>query len=231
MNTAAEKSGAENENPASLKRVRRIEPMDRERVLDAAAKLFREQGFEKTTLKEIAQACDMLPGSLHYRYPSKESLLIDMMRLGMSRIMSAAAGAAVGVDDPVEQVRRVLLAHLKIVVTGSDTVYVLLFDWRSLKGHARDELITLRDAYESQWMKLLKHLRKQGLVRADIDLHLLRLIALGAINWVSTWYSAGGRYSLDDIGNFIWQITRDAVLTPEARANYLARHSDGVSTP
>lgn len=202
------------------KRPRRADAVDREQVLDAAAKLFREQGFEKTTLKEIAEACHMLPGSLHYRYASKDLLLVDMMRLGMSRIMAAAVNAAAGVEDPVEQVRRVLQAHLDILVTGSDTVYVLLFDWRSLKGSARDELITLRDAYETQWMRLLKHLRKQGLVRADIDLHLLRLVALGAINWVSTWYSAGGRYSLEDIGNFIWQITCDAVLTPEARDRY-----------
>ena len=210
------------------RRLRRIEPLDRERVLDAAAKLFREQGFDKTTLKEIAHACDMLPGSLHYRYPSKESLLIDMMRLGMSRIMAAAAGAAAGVDDPIDQVRRVLQAHLDTLVSGSDTVYVLLFDWRSLRGEARAELIALRDAYETQWMILLKHLRKQGLVRADIDLHLLRLIALGAINWVSTWYHAGGRYSLDDIGKFIWQITCDAVLTPAARERHRLANPTGA---
>lgn len=209
---------------APVKRVRRIEPLDRERVLDAAAKLFREQGFEKTTLKEIAEACDMLPGSLHYRYPSKELLLVDMMRLGLDRVMAAAVAAARGIDDPVEQIRRVLQAHLDTLVTGSDTVYVLLFEWRSVTGKPREELIALRDAYESQWMAMLKHLRRQGLVRADIDLHLLRLVAFGAINWVSTWYHAGGRYSLDDIGNFIWQITSDAVLTPDARQQYLARH-------
>lgn len=205
---------------SSPRRARRIEPLDRERVLDAAAKLFRENGFEKTTLKEIAQACDMLPGSLHYRYPSKESLLIDMMRLGMSRIMAASMQAVQGVEDPLEQVRRVLHAHLDTLVRDSDTVYVLLFDWRALRGEAREELLALRDAYERQWMHLLKHMRKQGLVREDIDLTLLRLVALGAINWVSTWYHANGRYTLDQIGNFIWQITRDAVLTPEARTRY-----------
>lgn len=206
---------------AGARHARGAEFADRERVLDAAAKLFREQGYEKTTLKEIAQACDMLPGSLHYRYPSKESLLIDMMRLAMGRITAAAAGAAAGVTDPVEQMHRVLQAHLDTLVKGSDTVYVLLFDWRSLTGAARDELIALRDAYEGQWMVLLKHLRRQGLVREDIDLTLLRLVALGAMNWVSTWYRDGGRYTLEDIGNFIWQITRDAVLTPAARARYV----------
>lgn len=193
---------------------------DRARVLDAAARLFRNQGYDKTTLKEISAAAGMLPGSLHYRYKSKDDLLVDMMRLGLDRVMVAAAEAAQGAQDPVEQMRRVLVAHLNALVRDSDTVYVLLFEWRSLKGAARDELIALRDAYEAQWMTLLRHLRKQGLVRPDIDLHLLRLVALGAINWVSTWYRDGGRYSLEEIGNFIWQIARDAVLTPDARARY-----------
>lgn len=199
---------------------RRHEAMDRERVLAAAARLFREQGFEKTTLKEIAEACDMLPGSLHYRWPSKELLLVDMMRHAMSRVMQAAVDAAQGIEDPLEQVRRVLLAHLETLVGGSDTVYVLLFEWRSVTGPARDELIQLRDTYEAQWMAMLKHLRRQGLVRRDIDLHLLRLVALGAINWVATWYREGGRYSTEQIGNFIWQIASDAILTPGARARY-----------
>ena len=136
--------------------------------------------------------------------------------------MSAAAGAAAGVSDPLEQVRRVLIAHLRTLVDDSDTVYVLLFEWRSVRGPAREELIALRDTYEAQWMSLLKYLRRQGVVRRDIDLNLLRLVALGAINWVSTWYTAGGRYTLEDIGNFIWQIVRDAILTPEARARALA---------
>ena len=55
---------------------RPVAESDREFVLAAAAALFRERGYERTTVKEIAEACDMLPGSLHYRYPSKESLLV-----------------------------------------------------------------------------------------------------------------------------------------------------------
>ncbi|MFZ5757057.1 MAG: TetR family transcriptional regulator [Pseudomonadota bacterium] len=210
-------------SPAAGKR-RRAEAVDRERVLDAAATLFREQGFEKTTLKEIAEACGMLPGSLHYRYASKELLLVDMMRLAMTRVTQAAVEACAGIDDPLEQVRRTLLAHLHTAVAGSDTVYVLLFDWRSLGGQARDDVIDLRDRYEDQWMYMLKQLRNRGLVREDIDLHLLRLVGLGAINWVATWYRADGRYSLADIGNFIWQMISDAVLTPEARQNHQARY-------
>src|SRR5690606_2736379 len=50
-----------------------------ERVLHAAARLFREQGYAATSLRDIARAAGMLPGSLHYRYPSKEDILSALM--------------------------------------------------------------------------------------------------------------------------------------------------------
>jgi AcrR family transcriptional regulator len=56
---------------------------DQSNVLSNAARLFREKGFEKTSLKEIAEACNMLPGSLYYRYNTKEALLVELMRRGI----------------------------------------------------------------------------------------------------------------------------------------------------
>jgi len=196
---------------------RPVAESDREFVLAAAAALFRERGYERTTVKEIAEACDMLPGSLHYRYPSKESLLVDLMRLALEQASSALARATVGVSDPVEQLRRGINAHLDLLVDGSDMVYVLLFEWRSLRGEARQEMIDLRDRYERLWAAMLQSLASQGIIRADVDLNLLRLFGLGGLNWVATWFDKKGRYSLEDIGNFVWQLIRDAVINQADR--------------
>ncbi|WP_340676378.1 TetR/AcrR family transcriptional regulator [Paraperlucidibaca sp.] len=186
---------------------------DREFVLAASARLFRNQGFDRTTVKEIAEACGMLPGSLHYRYPSKESLLVDLMRLALEQASRSVSIAIAGVSDPVEQLRRGVCAHLNLLVGGSDMVYVLLFEWRSLCGQSRQEMIDLRDRYEALWATMLKSLATQGVIRGDVDLNLLRLIGLGALNWVATWFHEGGRYSVEDIGNFVWHLIRVAVVS------------------
>ena len=91
-------------------------------------------------------------------------------------------------------------------------VYVLLFEWRSLRGNARKEMISLRDSYEALWAAMLKSLADQGVIRKDVDLDLLRLIGLGALNWVATWFRDGGRYSLEEIGTFVWTMISGAVL-------------------
>ncbi len=84
--------------------------------MTSAARLFREQGYDRTTVKEIAKACNLLPGSLHYRYQAKEDILVDLMRLGLEQTSTAVSEAVAGAAEPVEQLRRGINAHLQMLV-------------------------------------------------------------------------------------------------------------------
>ena len=185
---------------------------DQGNVLSNAARLFREKGFERTSLKEIAEACNMLPGSLYYRYNSKEALLVELMRRGIDLVTAEVESAYASSDDPVERLRLCINAHLRTLLVDSDAVYVLLFEWRALGPEAREEIIELRDQYESLWAGILETMIAQGVVRKNIDGRLLRLIGLGALNWVATWFDPNGAHSLDAIGDLIWQIAMEGVI-------------------
>ncbi|MGQ7275991.1 TetR/AcrR family transcriptional regulator [Marinobacter sp. V034] len=187
-------------------------------VLSNAARLFREKGFEKTSLKEIAEACNMLPGSLYYRYNSKEALLVELMRRGVDLVTAEVESAYASSDDPVERLRLCINAHLRALLLDSDAVYVLLFEWRALGPEAREEIIELRDQYESLWAGILETMIAQGVVRKNVDVRLLRLIGLGALNWVATWFDPNGAHSLDAIGDLIWQIAMDGVINKGVKA-------------
>jgi len=187
-------------------------------VLSNAARLFREKGFERTSLKEIAEACNMLPGSLYYRYNSKEALLVELMRRGVDLVTAEVESAYASSDDPVERLRLCINAHLRALLLDSDAVYVLLFEWRALGPEARKEIIELRDQYESLWAGILETMIAQGVVRQNVDGRLLRLIGLGALNWVATWFDRNGVHSLDAIGDFIWQIAIDGVINKGVKA-------------
>ncbi|GHD40139.1 DNA-binding transcriptional regulator, AcrR family [Marinobacter persicus] len=193
-------------------------PGDQGDVLFNAARLFREKGFERTSLKEIAEACNMLPGSLYYRYNSKEALLVELMRRGVDLVTAEVESAYASSDDPVERLRLCINAHLRALLLDSDAVYVLLFEWRALGPEAREEIIELRDQYESLWAGILETMIAQGVVRKNVDGRLLRLIGLGALNWVATWFDPNGAQSLDAIGDLIWQIAMDGVINKGVQA-------------
>lgn len=188
---------------------------DRERILAVAARMFRQEGFERTGLRDIAKACDMLPGSLHYRYRAKEDILIDMMRLAIERTIRSIVDATMEVQDPLRKMRAALQAHVSELMSGDDMVYVLLFEWRSVRGEARELIIAERDRYERYWETMLDAMKVQGYIRPEVDTELTRLIGLGAINWVATWYRRGGRYNLDQVGEAIWQMLASGVLAPQ----------------
>lgn len=181
-------------------------------LLDVAGRLFRQRGFEATTVREIARAAGILPGSLHYRYATKDALLLALMERAIARAIAVIRAAAEEVQDPVEKVRLALRAHLRFLLAGDDGVYVLLYDWRALKGDARAAMIRLRDRYEAFWDGLLYEAAGAGRLRTGVDLKLVRLLGFGAVNWVAQWYSEKGERKPEQIADAFWAYMAFGVL-------------------
>jgi AcrR family transcriptional regulator len=50
----------------------------RQRIQDVALELFGEQGYEKTSLREIAERLDVTKAALYYHFKTKEDILISL---------------------------------------------------------------------------------------------------------------------------------------------------------
>jgi TetR/AcrR family transcriptional regulator, cholesterol catabolism regulator len=162
-------------------------------LVRAAAQLFRQKGFEGTTIRDIAGAVGMRSGSPFYHFASKHELLLAVMeeglRLGLERTRAV-------VDEPglsaVERFRGLVRAHFGILhETGSDFIPVMLYDWRSLPAEHRRRIVELKDRYDAIWQATLDALQAEGRLAADA--RLSRLMILGAINYSATWYRAKPR--------------------------------------
>jgi AcrR family transcriptional regulator len=202
-----------------------------ERALAAAGRLFREKGFAATTVREIAAAADMLPGSLHYRYPSKEALLVALMTRGVERAMAAVTEATRGEPDPVERVRLGLRTHLELLCGGEDSLFVLLFDWRSLPPGAKDGVERERARYEHFWNGLLLDAAATGKGRPMIDVELVRHFGFGSINWVATWYRPGEGRTPAQIADAMWSFLAYGLLNERARPPNLDEHFAALAGP
>src|SRR5689334_15169001 len=126
-----------------------------DRILDEAARLFREQGYAATTVREIARAAQILPGSLHYRYATKDDVLIALMERAVEQAISEIQREIEKVDDPIERLRAGMTRYLELLLEGDDALFVMLFDWRSLPAGAKRGLDRARARYEEYWDGLL----------------------------------------------------------------------------
>ncbi len=170
-------------------------------VLQAAARQFREQGYAATTLRDIARGARMLPGSLHYRFPTKEDILSALMERAIDRLIAGVLAASQAATNPLERLRLAMVEHVRILLSPEDSVYVLLYDWRSLSPAAGRAIAKHRERYEQFADELLAQAAEYAVPHPGVDLYLLRQFSFGAANWVAQWYDPKGRYTPEAIAN------------------------------
>ncbi len=171
----------------------------RGRLLTEAARLFREKGYERTTVRDLAAAVGIQSGSLFHHFRTKEEILkavmVETIRLNTA-LMQAALEAA---ESSRDKLRGLVRAELESIngQTG-EAMAVLVFEWRSLSVASQAEVLELRDIYEALWLEVLEALKSEGALEADP--FVVRRMLTGALSWTVTWYNPGrGGLTLDGL--------------------------------
>jgi TetR/AcrR family transcriptional regulator, cholesterol catabolism regulator len=157
------------------------------RILDEAARLFREKGYQGASVRDISRSVDMLPGSLYYHFSNKDDLLVAVYAEGVRRITAAVGDALAGKTAPWERLEAACVAHLEALLDPSDYAQVVIRVRPADAPGAADRLVALRGGYEKQLRDLVAALP----LPAGADRKTLRLMLLGALNWTQTWYRPG----------------------------------------
>lgn len=161
------------------------------KVLDEAARLFRSRGFEGTSVRDIARAVGMLPGSLYCHFETKEALLVAVYVKGVQQITESVSAAVARETDPWERLEAACVAHLEAILRDDDYAQVVVRVRPADVPVAHESLIALRNQYEAVFNDLIKQL---PLVRST-DRRVLRLMLIGAMNSAQTWYRPDGRFN------------------------------------
>jgi AcrR family transcriptional regulator len=170
----------------------------REELLRVCARLFREKGFDATTIRDISTAAGMHSGSPFYHFRTKQEMLVAVMEQGLTEGLRRAE-IVMALDLPAEQkLERMIRVQLATILEDdNDFIPVLLYDWRALDAASRRRIVAIKDRYDALWQPLIDDLVAAR--RIPGDARLARLLVLGAVNWVGQWYRPGGGLTLDEI--------------------------------
>jgi AcrR family transcriptional regulator len=168
----------------------------RQRILDAAAWSFRRYGYAAVTLKDIAARAELQAGSLYYHFDTKEELVDAVLSAGVEGAFVATREAVEALGsgaDPLARLRVAVAAHLRVVLSGGAYASANLRILGQVPDASRERQLTRQRAYGAFWRRLFEDAARAGAIRADLDLSVLRMLTLGALNWSVEWYREGGR--------------------------------------
>lgn len=185
--------------------VKGMEDTPRGKLLSAAGRLFRERGYERTTVRAIAAAVGIQSGSLFHHFASKEDILkavmIDVIRFNTERMTAALAAAR----DPQARLRELIACELESIVGDTrEAMAVLVHCWDSLSKDRQVEVLALRKVYEALWLDALQDAAKHALIR--VDPFVLRRLIAGMISWSNTWFDPRGPMSFDELVDTVLQL-------------------------
>jgi TetR/AcrR family transcriptional regulator, cholesterol catabolism regulator len=185
-------------------------------IYEVAVDLFFRQGFEATSLRQIADIVGIKVGSLYNHIRSKEELLYTIMHGVMTSLgeQSNAALDAVPPDGPHGRLRAFLRAAVEFHAHNQQAAFIGNTELRALEPVHRHEIVRLRDAYQERLEELV------GAV-ADVDrgagirnVKLASFAAVAISSHVSSWYRRSGELTIDDVVDGLLDVYRPVARTP-----------------
>jgi AcrR family transcriptional regulator len=84
----------------------------RQKILDAARELFVSEGYEKVTMRRIAEAIEYSPTAIYLHFEDKDDLVLSLCRQDFGRLLTAFQGEAPP-EDPIEWIRQLGRAYAR----------------------------------------------------------------------------------------------------------------------
>jgi len=185
--------------------------VNREDILWAAAEVLHRNGYEATTMKDIAAQVNLTAASLYHHFKNKDFLLLNVLELGLDLTIDKLEVIKSSDLSYADMLSEMIRSHVGSVTGNVAVGAAMVFEIRALLNAnvggkfgdrafndefaaRRKRFFVRRDYYES----LLRDTVRAGIAAGEfrqVDAAIVTKAMLGAHNWVGVWFREGGRLS------------------------------------
>ncbi len=196
--------------------------VSREDILLAAADVLQRNGYDATTMKDIAAAVNLTAASLYHHFRNKDALLLAVLEAGLETVLSQIEPVAYSSLPSAEKLRQMIYAHVMGLTQNTAIGASMVFEIRSLMGakeppanasaadhQAYKDFVQRRATFfarRDQFENLFRVVVREGIDNHSfypVDVGIFTKTMLGAHNWVGVWYKSDGRLSGQQIAELI----------------------------
>jgi AcrR family transcriptional regulator len=165
----------------------------RQEILRTAARLFQQQGYDGTSMNDVAAALKLSKGGLYHHFKSKDEILFDLMNQAMDITEGRVIKVARGIPDPEERLRAVIRLHIGVVLSQSDwEITVMLHENHPLAPPLRKRINGRKKDYIHFVENLVAEVQRKRKSQAIVNSRAAAFALLGMINWIYQWYKPEG---------------------------------------
>lgn len=165
---------------------------DQDTVLRRAIDLFNRQGYDATSINDLAVDLGITKSAIYHHFDSKEAILAAALDEALDGLDAAVAAAADATRDEraYDRLQATVEAAVHILVAHLPAVTLLL----RVRGNSPLEQAALerRRHIDEQLATVVKQAVDEGDLRDDLDPEIVSRLVFGMVNSLVDWYRPEG---------------------------------------
>jgi AcrR family transcriptional regulator len=173
-----------------------IEP--RQEILRAAARLFQQQGYDATSMNDVAAALKLSKGGLYHHFQSKDEILYHIMSHAMDITEERVINVVRRIEGAEERLRALIRLHIEVVLSEEDReITVMLHENHPLPPALRRKINGRKKDYVHFVENLVADVQRQRNSTSQVTPRAAAFALVGMINWIYQWYRPDGSLTGD----------------------------------
>jgi AcrR family transcriptional regulator len=179
----------------------------RQEILRTAARLFQQQGYDATSMNDVATALKVSKAGLYHHFQSKDDILFELMNHALNITQERVVDRVRGVADPEERLRMLIRLHVEVILSVRDReITVLLHENHPLPPSLRKRINGRKKEYVRFVEKLISEVQHVRQSRRTVSSRAATFALLGMINWIYQWYKPEGALNCQQISSQFTEI-------------------------
>jgi AcrR family transcriptional regulator len=173
-------------------------------ILRVSARLMGKQGYEKTSVRQVAKQAKVTLSGLYYYITGKEDLLFLIQFHTFDSLVRALKERLAVCESPEDSLRAVISTHLDHFLVHMDELKVCARELETLTGKLHRKVFLLRREYFAMTLTVVRELAERN--RNSLNPEIATLSLFGALNWMYQWYNPKRELSADQIEKELTQL-------------------------
>ena len=188
----------------------------REAVLRMAAQVFNEKGYLASTLDEVAERLNVTKPTLYYYVKSKEEILYECVRIGLSMLQDAITEVGASGGTAVDKLVAAMRKYVEIV-TMDFGMCVIRVGEDPLPPDSQRKLRRMKAGIDLEFRELIRLGIKEGSIK-PCDPKIAAFTLAGALSWIGRWYQPGGPLTPEQIADQCIALLASGLCTGKIKA-------------
>ncbi|MBU1181614.1 MAG: TetR family transcriptional regulator [Proteobacteria bacterium] len=167
------------------------------RILEAAVKVFAEQGFYQSTISQIAREAGVADGTIYLYFKNKDDILVQFFTYKTKLVFDRFREEVDKADNCYDKLRNLIRRHLEEFQNDRNMAVLYQAETHQNSRLVEEQIKEMSKLYLDIVSEIVEQGQEEGRIRKDIYVSLVKRFIIGGVDEViNTWLHSGGKYDL-----------------------------------